>query len=128
MPPEGVEAFLKGHTLVALATVGPSGEPHLAPTDLIYMEGRFFIGQSRGAASLRDLRRLPRVSLLMAQGWRRHLLLEGEARPLAPNEPAAAMVQAEEQRRLGFSSQVIVEVLPRKMFAWSSADAGRQGA
>jgi uncharacterized pyridoxamine 5'-phosphate oxidase family protein len=121
MTAEEVEAFLKGRTMVALATVHPSGTPHVSATDLIYHRGRFFLGQSRAAASLRNLQRQPRISLLMAQGWRRHLLLEGEARELPADDSLALEVRTEERRRAGFDSEVIVEVEPLRLLTWKSA-------
>ena len=73
-----VRAFLRGRTAVALSTTGPAGRPHVAVTDLIHHRERFFVGQSRRAASLRHLQREPSVALLLAQGWRRHLIIEGD--------------------------------------------------
>jgi hypothetical protein len=118
-----VEAFLQGRTVAALATARPSGAPHVSAADLIYLHGRFFLGQSRDAASLRNLRRQPRVSLLMAQGWRRHLLLEGLARELPGEDPLGEGVRAEERRRLDFAAEVIVEVEPLRLLAWKSPKA-----
>ena len=121
-----VRAFLRSRTAAALATTGPAGRPHVAATDLIHHRERFFVGQSRGAASLRHLRRQPAVGLLMAQGWRRHLIVEGTASTV-PDGPLAEEVRAEEQRRLGITSDVIVEVLPTRAFGWKS-DRVRPGS
>ena len=120
-----VRAFLRGRTAVALSTTGPAGRPHVAVTDLIHHRERFFVGQSRGAASLRHLGRRPSVALLLAQGWRRHLIIEGEASAV-PDGPLAEEVRGEEQRRLGFASEVIVEVEPSRAFGWKS-DRGSSG-
>ena len=59
------------------------------------------------------------MALLLAQGWRRHLIVEGAA-SVVPDGPLAEEVRAEEQRRLGFASDVIVEVAPSRAFAWKS--------
>lgn len=114
-----VRAFLRARTAAALSTTGPAGRPHVAVTDLIHHCERFFIGQSRGAASLRHLQRQPAVAVLLAHGWRRHLIIEGTASTV-PDGPLAEEVRAEEQRRLGFASEVIVEVLPTRAFGWKS--------
>ena len=114
-----VRALLRARTAVTLATTGPAGRPHVAVTALIHHGERFFVGQSRGAASLRHLQRRPSVALLMAQGWRRHLIIEGEASTV-PEGPLAEEVRGEEQRRLGFASEVIVEVEPTRAFGWKS--------
>ena len=55
----------------------------------------------------------------MAQGWRRHLIVEGTA-SVVPDGPLAEEVRGEEQRRLGFASEVIVEVEPTRAFGWKS--------
>ena len=114
-----VRAFLRGRTAAALSTTGPAGRPHVAVTDLIHYRERFFVGQSRGAASLRHLQRRPSVALLLAQGWRRHLIIEGIASTV-PDGHLAEEVRGEEQRRLGIASDVIVEVEPSRAFGWKS--------
>lgn len=114
-----VRAFLRARTAASLATTGPAGRPHVAVTALIHHSERFFVGQSRGAASLRHLQRRPAVALVVAQGWRRHLIIEGTA-SVVPDGPLAAEVRAEERRRLGITSDVIVEVLPTRAFGWKS--------
>lgn len=119
MTAEEVRAFLRRRTAAALATTGPAGRPHVAVTDLIHHRERFFVGQSRGAVSLRHLRRQPSVALVLAQGWRRHLIIEGTASTV-PDGPLAEAVREEEQRRLGFASEVIVEVAPTRAFGWKS--------
>ena len=116
-------AFLRSRTAATLATTSSVGRPHVAVTALIHHRERFFVGQSLGAASLRHLQRRPAVALVMAQGWRRHLLLEGTARTV-PDGPLAEEVRVEEQRRLGFASDVIVEVEPSRAFGWKSDRAG----
>ena len=114
-----VRAFLRGRTAATLATTGPAGRPHVAVTDLIHLRERFFVGQSRGAASLRHLQQRPAVALAMAQGWRRHLIVEGAA-SVVQDGPLAEEVRGEERRRLGFASEVIVEVEPTRAFGWKS--------
>ena len=118
-----VRAFLRGRTAAALSTTGPAGRPHVAVTDLIHYRERFFVGQSRGAASLRHLQRRPSVALLLAQGWRRHLIIEGIASTV-PDGHLAEEVRGEEQRRLGIASDVIVEVEPSRAFGWKSDRTG----
>ena len=118
-----VRAFLRSRTAAALSTTGPTGRPHVAATDIIHHRERFFVGQSRGAVSLRHMQRQPAVALLLAQGWRRHLIIEGTASAV-PEGPLADEVRAEEQRRLGFASDVIVEVAPTRAFGWKSDKVG----
>ena len=120
MTPGEVETFLSKRTAVAVATTDREGRPLIADADLIFLEGRFFIGQSRGSATLNQIRKTQRVALLLMQGWRRHLLLEGQASCLADNDPVNMKVRAAEKRRIGFTSQVIVEVHPSRMFGWKS--------
>ncbi len=120
MTAKEIEAFVSKRTAVAVATTDREGHPHIAATDLIVVQGRFFIGQSQGSASLKHIRRDERVALLLMQGWRRHLLLEGQTSCLADNDPMTGQVKAAEKERLGFTSQIIVEVSPSRMFGWKS--------
>ena len=127
MTAAGVRAFLRRRTAAALATTGPAGRPHVAVTDLIHHRERFFIGQSRGAASLRHLQKQPSVALVMAQGWRRHLIIEGTAATV-PDGSLADEVREEERRRLAFASEIIVEVEPTRAFGWRSDRTGSSKA
>ena len=127
MTAEEVRAFLRRRTAAALATTGPAGRPHVAVTALIHHSERFFVGQSRDAASLRHLQKQPSVALVLAQGWRRHLIIEGTAATV-PDGLLADGVREEERRRLGFASEIIVEVEPTRAFAWKSDRAGSSKA
>ncbi|MCS7207339.1 MAG: pyridoxamine 5'-phosphate oxidase family protein [Dehalococcoidia bacterium] len=117
-----VVAFLQRARIAVVGTTNAAGAPHLSLTGLTVWQGRVFVGFSPQAAAFRHLQRSPRVALVAHQGWRRVLILEGEARILPDGEEAQQVRQAE-QARHGWASPVIVEVLPRKAFSWKGEEA-----
>jgi hypothetical protein len=112
-----VLALLQKAPVAVVGTTSPSGAPHLALTGPILWQGRLYLGFSPQAAAFRHLQRSPRLALVVHQGWRRVLIVEGEARLLPEGEEAQQVRRAEEARH-GWTSPALVEVIPRKAFSW----------
>ncbi len=56
----------------------------------------------------------------MAEGWKRQAILEGEVQFLDMQSPLAARVVEAQKKRYGWASEVIAEVVPRKIFTWKA--------
>ncbi|GBD11400.1 hypothetical protein HRbin23_01065 [bacterium HR23] len=117
MTGQEVVDFLRRVRTVVVGTTNPAGAPHLSVTGPIVWQGRLYLGFSPQSAAYRHLQRLPRLALVAHQGWRRVLILEGEAR-LVPEGEEAEQVRRAEEARHGWTSPTLVEVLPRKAFTW----------
>lgn len=64
---------------VWLCTLRPDGSPHVTPVWFVFLRDRWWIGTDDGAVKVRNVRRDPRVSLALEDGWA-PVVAEGEAR------------------------------------------------
>src|SRR3989475_10028336 len=65
--------------LTLAATVRPDGRPHLSPTDLVVVDGGFYLGVDEATARYRNLKENPATTLMLADGSKRQAILEGKA-------------------------------------------------
>jgi len=103
------------------ATTKPDGKPHLSITDVIVSDGKLYIGVDPATARHRNLRRNTSIALMIAEGWKRQVILEGEARFLDMKGPLAERVQDSQKKRYGWASEVLAEIVPRKIFTWKAS-------
>lgn len=68
MSPAEVEAFLRGHDRLALATRGPDGFPHVVAMAYGFVDGRIAFWGDRRSVKMRNLVRDPRLGLLVEEG------------------------------------------------------------
>jgi PPOX class probable F420-dependent enzyme len=64
-----VEAFLKGKHFAKLATVNPDGSPQLTPIWYMCVGRKLIVNTAAGRVKLRNIRRDPRVVLLIDNGY-----------------------------------------------------------
>lgn len=86
LPPE-FEPFLLQPNPAVIATVRGDGRPHTAATWYLWDNGRILVNMDQGRRRLEHLRNDPRasVTVLGADGWHRHVTLEGRAISLDPD-------------------------------------------
>jgi PPOX class probable F420-dependent enzyme len=85
--PAEIEAFLRAANPAVIATLSEDGSPHTVATWYLWDEGRVLVNMDRARKRLAHLRRDPRASLtvLGADGWQRHVTLEGRAVSIEPD-------------------------------------------
>lgn len=69
---------------VWVATVRPSGQPHLVPVWFVIDGGRWYLCTAPGSVKARNLGRNPRLALALEDGDHPYVV-EGEARPVEPS-------------------------------------------
>ena len=74
-----VEAFLRGKHIAKLATVNRDGSPQVTPIWYMCVDGKMIVNTAEGRVKLRNIRRDPRVVLLMDEGYA-YVAISGEAR------------------------------------------------
>lgn len=109
-----------GSGLRMAATTRPDGRPHLSITDVIVTDGRLYIGVDPATARYKNLKHNTRITIMMAEGWKRQAILEGEARFLDMKGPFAEGVLEAQKKRYGWASEVLAEIVPRKIFTWKA--------
>ncbi|MDG7007478.1 MAG: PPOX class F420-dependent oxidoreductase [Nitrososphaerota archaeon] len=73
------EEFLKGKHFGKLATVRKDGSPHVTPIWYMLESGRLFVNTTTGRVKYHNIRRDPRVSFLVDDGYP-YVMVEGRAR------------------------------------------------
>lgn len=73
------EEFLKGRHFGKLATVRKDGSPHVTPMWYMLEGGRLFLNTTTNRVKYYNIRRDPRVSFLVDDGYP-YVMIEGKAR------------------------------------------------
>ncbi len=68
MTPEELEEFLTTQRTARVATVSPSGEPHVVPMWFVWHDGRFYMNTLKKARRTRDLENGSPVSIVIDAG------------------------------------------------------------
>ena len=106
--------------LTLAATVRPNGRPHLSPTDLVVVDGVFYLGVDEATARYRNLKRSPAVTVMLADGSKRQAILEGNAKFLDMNNMTAKKVLEALKKKYGWVTDELAEFQPVKAFTWKS--------
>lgn len=104
--------------LVIASTIGSNSGPHLAPADVTGVDGTLFLGVDEGTAHYRNLKRNPAVAVMITEGWKRQVILEGTVKFLEMNSELARRVQDLQKKKTGWTTEAIAEVKADKAFSW----------
>jgi PPOX class probable F420-dependent enzyme len=85
--PEHV-GFLSLPLLCKFASIGRDGYPHVTPTWFLYDGGKLVITTPETTVKLRNIRRDPRVTLLIDDG-ERYVMIKGKAAVAVGRDPAS---------------------------------------
>jgi len=108
------------HVLIVAATLKPEGKPQLSPIDFVAVEGLLYVGVDVGTAHNRNLKRNSAITIMIADGWKRQVILQGAVHSLdVQSEPAKKALEAE-KTKYGWTTQAILEFLPDKVFTWKA--------
>ena len=106
--------------LTVAATVRPDDRPHLSPTDLVVVDGVFYLGVDEATARYRNLRHNPAVTVMLADGSKRQAILEGNAKFLDMKSGLANKVLEAQKKKYGWVTDVLAEFQPVKAFTWKT--------
>ena len=106
--------------LTIAATVRPDGRPHLSPTDLVVVDGVFYLGVDEATARYRNLKQNPAVTVMLADSSKRQAILEGNAKFLDMKSGTAKQVLEAQKKKYGWVTDALVEFLPMKVFMWKA--------
>ena len=106
--------------LVHIATVKPSGKPHVVPVLALYYDGKVYFSADRDSVKVKNILSNNNVATVTGDGYRT-VVMEGKARILGEEEIAngiAELFQEKHPWRPRFerrSNQVLVEITPEKI-------------
>jgi len=139
LSPDEQAAFLRQHRKGALATIGKDGFPHVVAMNFLAKDGAFYMTSYGKAQKVLNIRRNPKVALMMESGnayaelrgvmVRGHCeIIEGadavraifaamaEARGAAPARPSGSGDSA--------PKRVVLKVIPEKTTSWDHSKLG----
>ncbi len=106
--------------LTIAATVRPNNQPHLSPSDLIVVDGIFYLGVDEATARYRNLKQNPAVTIMLADDWKRQAILEGNAKFLDMKSGTARNVLEAQKKKYGWVTDALAEFHPAKIFTWKT--------
>ena len=106
--------------LTVAATVRPDGRPHLSPTDLVAVDGVFYLGVDEATARYRNLKANPAVTIMLADGSKRQAILEGNSKFLDMTSGTAKKVLEAQKKKYGWVTDALAEFQPLKAFTWKA--------
>ena len=102
------------------ATVRPNGRPHLSPTDLVALDGVFYLGVDEETARYKNLKANPAVTLMLADDGKRQAILDGDAKFLDMKSELAKRVLEALKKKYGWVTDALAEFQPVKAFTWKA--------
>lgn len=106
--------------LILAATVKPNRRPHLSPSDLVAIDGVLYVGVDIATARYKNLKQNPAVTIMLADGWKRQAILEGQARFLDVKSQTAKKVLDAEKSKYGWTTEAVAEFIPEKIFTYKA--------
>ena len=112
-----VERRLQTEQNLWLATVRPTGTPHLVPIWFVWVNSRIYLCTAANSVKVRNLRQNPQVAIALEDGTK-PIVIEGLAQPI---EQADAAVVAEFQRKYEWDITTddtytqVIEIKPTKI-------------
>lgn len=103
------------------ATIKSNGQPHLSPTDLVTLEGRFFLGVDKATARYKNLQKNPRVTVMILEGSKRQAIIEAQARFLEPGSLIGKRVSELVKKKYGWTTDTLAELIPEKVLTYKSS-------
>jgi putative heme iron utilization protein len=121
-PLQASEVFelANSRVMTIAATVRPDGRPHLSPTDLVAVDGIFYLGVDEATARYRNLKQNPALTVMLADGSKRQAILEGNAKFLDMNSGTAKKVLEVQKKKYGWVTDALAEFQPLKAFTWKT--------
>jgi len=134
LTPEEQAAFLREHRKAALATIGKDGFPHVVAMNFVATDGAFYMTSYGKAQKVLNIRRDPKVALMVEAGANyaelRGVMIRGQCEIIEGTEAVrgvfAAMAEArgtrtaERPRGSGDSTpkRVVLKIVPEKITSW----------
>jgi len=115
-----VVELANSRVLTLAATVRPDGRPHLSPTDIVAVDGVFYLGVDEATARYRNLKANPAVTIMLADGSKRQAILEGNAKFLDMTSRIAKEVLEAQRKKYGWVTDALAELQPLKAFTWKA--------
>jgi nitroimidazol reductase NimA-like FMN-containing flavoprotein (pyridoxamine 5'-phosphate oxidase superfamily) len=123
--------FLALQRVAHVATADSRGVPHVVPVCLVVERGRLYFASGKTGRKLENLRTNPQIAVSAddyTEAWKslRGVVVQGSATLHARNPTFrrirrrlyAKYPQYAREATLGYRDSVVVEIMPRRVYAW----------
>jgi nitroimidazol reductase NimA-like FMN-containing flavoprotein (pyridoxamine 5'-phosphate oxidase superfamily) len=125
--------FLKSQKILRLATISPSGSPHIVPVWYMYARGRFYIGTNTNTEKAKNIKKNPRVSFCIDTGIRSPdifgVMGTGKAKLIIKKSNVLKIAEKillryfssmrnQSAQKLLSQTDCIIEIIPKKITTW----------
>src|SRR6516165_3429436 len=139
LTPDEQEAFLRDHRKAALATIDQNGFPHLVAMNFLAKDGAFYMTSYAKAQKVVNIRRDPKVALMIESGNAyaelRGVTVRGHCQIIEGAEAVrAAFAGMAEARGAGPArasgsvdsapKRVVLKIIPEKITSWDHRKLG----
>ena len=62
----------------------------------------------------------PHITIMIADGWKRQAIVEGETRMLDMKSDTAALVSEAQRKKYVWTTELLAEVIPKKIFTYKN--------
>ncbi|HTT78867.1 MAG TPA: pyridoxamine 5'-phosphate oxidase family protein [Stellaceae bacterium] len=137
LTPDEQEAFLRGHKKCALATLDRHGFPHLVAMNFVYRDGAFYMTSYGKAQKVLNVRRDPKVAVMIESGGDyaelKGVMARGDCEiiddPERVREVFAWLGAGRTAARPSGSAQsapkrVVMKILPHRIVSWDHSKLG----
>jgi PPOX class probable F420-dependent enzyme len=129
-------AFLRDNGKAALATIDPDGFPHVVAMGYFFADGAFYMTSYAKAQKVLNIRRNPRVGLMVETGTAyaelRGVMVRGTCEIIEDTETVRRAMQRRREAGSGTPSRsgdsapkrVLLKLTPHKIASWDHAKLG----
>ena len=121
-PNEVIDLVNAKKAQVLAATIRPNGQPHLSPASAVSLDKKVYVGIDMATARYKNLKRNPRLTLMIMEGYKRQAIIEGKTRFLRMNSSTAKRVNRFQKKKYGWGTDNLVELVPSKAFTYKSRE------
>ena len=137
LTPEEQDRFLREHGKASLATLDPDGFPHVVAMGYFYEDGAFWMTSYAKAQKVLNIRRDPRVGLMVESGEAyaelRGVMVRGTCEIIEDPERVRGAMNRRRDHSAGGGSRagldsaakrVLLKIVPQKIASWDHAKLG----
>jgi PPOX class probable F420-dependent enzyme len=139
LSPDEQAAFLREHRKAALATLDQNGFPHVVAMNFFMKDGAFYMTSYGKAQKIVNIRRNPKVALMIEEGNAyselRGVLVRGHCEIIEGAEAVRAAFAAMAQARGATTARprgsvdsapkrVVLKIIPQKVTSWDHSKLG----
>jgi PPOX class probable F420-dependent enzyme len=138
LTPEEQAAFFREHHKAALVTIDRDGFPHVVGMNYVARDGAFYMTSYGKAQKVVNIRRNPRVALMVEAGGSygelRGVMVRGRCEIIEEPEAVQATFAAMAERRGGgapasgalqsAAKRVVLKIVPEKIVSWDHRKLG----